>query len=1345
MQNETVSADGVHLVGNFQGFDPDATPMTDANADGIYEVTVAIDTNSTVLYTFINGNTFGAGQEAVPSTCGQDNGFGGYNRVAEILESDITLDVVCFGECTDCEPIVEPLTVDVTFQVNMQNETVSAEGVHLAGNFQGFDPDATPMTDANADGIYEVTVAIDTNSTVLYTFINGNTFGAGQEAVPSACGQDNGFGGYNRIAEILESDITLDVVCFGECADCEPIVEPLTVDVTFQVNMQNETVSADGVHLVGNFQGFDPDATPMTDANADGIYEVTVAIDTNSTVLYTFINGNTFGAGQEAVPSACGQDNGFGGYNRVAEILESDITLDVVCFGECADCEPIVEPLTVDVTFQVNMQNETVSADGVHLVGNFQGFDPDATPMTDANADGIYEVTVAIDTNSTVLYTFINGNTFGAGQEAVPSTCGQDNGFGGYNRVAEILESDITLDVVCFGECTDCEPIVEPLTVDVTFQVNMQNETVSADGVHLVGNFQGFDPDATPMTDANADGIYEVTVAIDTNSTVLYTFINGNTFGAGQEAVPSACGQDNGFGGYNRVAEILESDITLDVVCFGECADCEPIVETPVNVTFQVNMSEQIVSADGVTIVGTFIDGVNAQYAMTDDNADEIYEVTLEVDANQTILYAFVNGLTALEEESVPAQCSTTGEIGEIRRFIQTTTSDLILPAVCFSSCNLCGAQSTNQITFQVNMVNETVSADGVHIAGNFQNWDPAATELTDGNGDGIYEVTLELDEWANLNYKFINGNTWGQAESVPSSCGLPDGAGGYNRILETGSNDIVVSPVCFGECANCAGVGQLVDVTFLVNMANVTVSPDGVHLAGNIQGWNPSSTEMTDTDADGIYEVTLEVESGTVAEFRFVNGNDWPFSESVPALCGVPNGFGQNNRTYLVGDVDGTYGPVCFGACVDCDDIVEPTLVNMHLEVNMLNEDISADGVHVAGSFQGWNPATTEMTDDDMDGIYEVDVQVPVNTAVQFKFINGNAWSGQESVPAACGVDDGFGGLNRALEVLDADLSFGPVCFGECEDCAPFTPVIVIFRVDMSNELVSGDGVYIAGTFNGWDPTATQMSEYEPGYYQAVVVLNQNEYVEYKFINGMEWTGSEVVPVECGVDDGNGGLNRSYQAGTDTETLPLVCFSQCAACVIVPEVDITFTVDMSLQTVDPAGVYLAGSFNGFSPTATQMSEVGSDVYSVTVTVPQNTQVTFKYLNGPSFTGVESVPFECGVDDGFGGYNRVVNADNVDINLPEVCFGSCVDCPVSVAETIGGSFRVYPNPADEQVTIDFGNSAGEELIVTDATGKIIIREKLLTTGTFRLNTSLWSAGIYQIVVPSVGTRTLVID
>jgi hypothetical protein len=72
------------------------------------------------------------------------------------------------------------------------------------------------------------------------------------------------------------------------------------------------------------------------------------------------------------------------------------------------------------------------------------------------------------------------------------------------------------------------------------------------------------------MTDANNDGIYEVTVTVPANSSIQYKFINGNAWGS-DEPVPSACAVT---GTTNRGATFAYGDSTLNPVCFGKCTDC---------------------------------------------------------------------------------------------------------------------------------------------------------------------------------------------------------------------------------------------------------------------------------------------------------------------------------------------------------------------------------------------------------------------------------------------------------------------------------------------------------------------------------------------------------------------------------------------------------------------------------------------------------------------------------------------------------------------------------------------------------------------------------------------------
>ena len=97
-------------------------------------------------------------------------------------------------------------------------------------------------------------------------------------------------------------------------------------------------------------------------------------------------------------------------------------------------------------------------------------------------------------------------------------------------------------------------------------------------------------------------------------------------------------------------------------------------------------------------------------------------------------------------------------------------------------------AQAQVQVTFRVDMTDESVSSAGVHVAGDFQNWSPNTTMLTDDDGDGIYETTLSLFAGP-ISYKYINGDAFGMNEcgdgtSGCGDCGADDGFGGHNRQL---------------------------------------------------------------------------------------------------------------------------------------------------------------------------------------------------------------------------------------------------------------------------------------------------------------------------------------------------------------------------------------------------------------------------------------------------------------------------------------------------------------------------------------------------------------------------------
>lgn len=103
--------------------------------------------------------------------------------------------------------------------------------------------------------------------------------------------------------------------------------------------------------------------------------------------------------------------------------------------------------------------------------------------------------------------------------------------------------------------------------------------------------------------------------------------------------------------------------------------------------------------------------------------------------------------------------------------------------------------------------------------------------------------------------------------------------------------------------------------------------------------------------------------------------------------------------------------------------------------------------------------------------------------------------------------------------------------------------------------------------------------------------------------------------------------------------------------------VNVTFRVNMALQTVDPAGAYLAGSFNGWNGEA--MTNEGNGVWSLTKALTAGVAYQYKFKNGTSTW--EQAPAACGVDDGFGGFNRGITPD-ADVILPAICFAACAPC-----------------------------------------------------------------------------------
>ena len=470
---------------------------------------------------------------------------------------------------------VQAQTVPVTFSVDMNNETVAAEGVHVAGNFQGWDPAATMLSDDDMDGVYTLTVDVsDTLGLVEYKFINGNAWGA-DEAAPEACAWN---GGTNRYFE-LSGETVLDTPCFGQCGACG------TTTVLFKVDMsQEDAINPVGVHMNGNFNGWDgSNFLMMDDADGDMIYTYVATVDgamlePMDTVLFKFVNGNAWGFDENPDGECASQGNRFLALTGGDMVYEANPG-QAYCYNACGSC---VAP--TPVTFRVDMSTQAeVSVNGVCIAGNFQGWSAGVDFLSDDDGDMIYEITMDIAPGD-YEFKFINGNNWGGDGEGnidnenPPGEC-VTNG----NRTVTVGTDPITVQY-CYNQCTE-SCVADPDPADITFQVDMTNETVAETGVWLIGGITTpqWQAGALQMSDDDGDNVYEVTYTVSGAAFFEYRYCNGDPYPGGVQDDSVAevgdfeaggCGQGNPFGEFNRTHVRSGEAEVLGAYCYASCLDC---------------------------------------------------------------------------------------------------------------------------------------------------------------------------------------------------------------------------------------------------------------------------------------------------------------------------------------------------------------------------------------------------------------------------------------------------------------------------------------------------------------------------------------------------------------------------------------------------------------------------------------------------------------------------------------------------------------------------------------------------------------------------------------------------
>ncbi len=688
--------------------------------------------------------------------------------------------------------------------------------------------------------------------------------------------------------------------------------------------------------------------------------------------------------------------------------------------------------------------------------------------------------------------------------------------------------------------------------------------------------------------------------------------------------------------------------------------------------------------------------------------------------------------------------------------------------------------ETLRMVKFSVDMSSETVSANGVHVAGNFQGWSPSGTKLTQEGSTSIYSTIVELNPNSLVEYKFINNNDWSSGvEGVPaiSQKGHKNnGETNDNRWFWSGTGkDTLVLPAF--KFSGSAPSGQYA-VRFAVDLkAEASVSADGVHLAGNLQGWDPGKSRMVNLySSNKIHEIIFCLSDGTYA-FKYVNGNAWGKDESVPGACAV-----NNNREVVVNGANIELNKVCYGSCDVCPGAPAPKY-RVTFQVDMASE-CNVDDVDIAGGkINGWSGGTMLSNQSGLSGDWKI-------TKIGVGPSKGDISWFSESINAttrACMQDDRV--------ILNRDGSFHNVMGSEtwiegwqktgANGCgtpvAPFDGSTAGTWKDHGNGsfTVYGKGSHVGlpKVVNGaeisknedardsvtyeYSITGTKLTTYinfGGGYWQfeydrntskstvwsTTIVLDSGAEIAHKIRKITKSNGSDIVSWE-------GGSDRKIFAHGDT-TLLARCFGKDEACsgTPIPAADVTFKVDMS-QEIAADTVWLMGSMTipawqsgaiAMTPSATE-----KDVYETTVKGICPDYFEYKFANEAmnSQTTGEKFPDttdrSCLVDNGLGAFNRKLTRTNGDAITVFYMFNSCMMGGNSNVADLSSEVSIAPVPAVESFTVRLAGSTATQVSIMSIDGRVV-RSMNTNSSTVEMNCSGLN-GVYLVSIVDQMGRTAV--
>ncbi|MBN1826991.1 MAG: isoamylase early set domain-containing protein [Candidatus Eisenbacteria bacterium] len=220
-----------------------------------------------------------------------------------------------------------------------------------------------------------------------------------------------------------------------------------------------------------------------------------------------------------------------------------------------------------------------------------------------------------------------------------------------------------------------------------------------------------------------------------------------------------------------------------------------------------------------------------------------------------------------------------------------------IVTTVALLAAGLFSTVGATKVTFRFRPPED---ARSVTVAGSFNDWSTTANPLFDPEGDGVYEVQLEIAPGEHPYKYVVDGNRWITDLAAPKF--VDDGYGGQNSVLiVTGDAPLFAGEPGGGAAVEPSGTA----VTF--RYRHEGGHANAVSVAGSFNDWNAAAHPMSDPDGDGIWETTIHLMPGEYAYQFVVDGDDWRGDPA--ARRREPDGFGGENALLTVREEPMTAG----------------------------------------------------------------------------------------------------------------------------------------------------------------------------------------------------------------------------------------------------------------------------------------------------------------------------------------------------------------------------------------------------------------------------------------------------